>query len=482
MKPLYLEFLLHWGAVSASETFDYVIAGAGTCGLVLANRLSENPNVRVAVVEVGNDERHNPNVTDITRFTYALSTPLAWQYPSVPQPWAGNKSVVFFGGKAIGGTSTINGMTYIRGDKAEFDAWEALGNEGWNWNSLYPYFKKVERFTHPTAAQVASGASYDAKAHGDSGPLRTGFPFQLINGTLYETIRTSWRNLGLPINPDVNSGDVRGFSVWPQTVDRDAGVRADAARAFLHPVEDRPNLSIIQGAVKKITWSDSVSTCGNSIADGVEYLTTKGETATYGLETKIELPGVGENLQDQPLLSLLYPGKLNASGLTPYATFTNVHDLFGRDSVSIAASTKVSLSQWARTVSDANNGAISPQILERLFAIQHDLIFTRNITIAETLTVASGAQLVSVFWLLLPFSRGSVHIKPSRAIEEPDIDPKFFLIDFDLDLELRTGRLAQQFWDTEPVKALVAPGEPALANNASEAEWAAYIRKTCLST
>ncbi|RYP61008.1 hypothetical protein DL769_007905 [Monosporascus sp. CRB-8-3] len=448
-------------------------------------------------------------------FTYALSTPLAWQYPSVPQPWAGNKPVVFFGGKAIGGTSTINGMTYIRGDKAEFDAWEALGNEGWNWNSLYPYFKQVERFTHPTAAQVAAGASYDAKVHGDNGPLSTGFPFQLINGTLYETIRTSWEKLGYPLNTDVNGGDVRGFSVWPQTVDRDANVREDAARAFLHPVEDRPNLSIIHGTVERITWSDSGSKCGNSIADGVEYLTTEGEAATisaskevilsagalrtplileqsgignpglltqYGLETKIELPGVGENLQDQPLLSLLYPGKLNASGITPYATFANAHDLFGRDTVSIAASTKASLSQWARTVSDASNGVISPQILERLFAIQHDLIFTKNITIAETLTVTSGAQLASVFWLLLPFSRGSLHIKPSKASEEPDIDPKFFLIDFDLDLELRTGRLAQQFWDTEPVKALVAPGEPALAYNASDAEWADYIRGTCLST
>ncbi|RYP78206.1 hypothetical protein DL771_000683 [Monosporascus sp. 5C6A] len=305
------------------------------------------------------------------------------------------------------------GMTYIRGDKAEFDAWEALGNEGWNWNSLYPYFKKVERFTHPTAAQVAAGASYDAKVHGDSGPLRTGFPFQLINGTLYETIRTSWRNLCFPINPDVNSGDVRGFTVWPQTVDRDANVREDAARAFLHPVEDRPNLSIFQGTVKKIIWSASVSTCGNSIADGLEYLTTEGETAT------------------------------------------------------VSASKEVILSAGALR---------TPLILEQ------SGIGNPRESESETLTLASGAQLGSAFWLLLPFSRGSVHIKPSRAIAEPDIDPKFFLIDFDLDLELRAGRLGQKFWDTEPAKALIAPGKPALAYNASDAEWAAYIQRTLVPT
>ncbi len=180
-------------------------------------------------------------------------------------------------------------MTYIRGDKAEFDAWEALGNPGWNWDAIYPYFKRVERFARPTAAQTAVGASYNAEYHGDGGLLKTGFPFQLINGSLYETIRTSWENLGYGVNPDINSGDVRGFGVWPQTIDRDADIREDAARAFLHPVEDRPNLSILKGTVKRIAWSDSSSVDNDVTAAGLEYLAPDNRTVTVEASKEVIL-------------------------------------------------------------------------------------------------------------------------------------------------------------------------------------------------
>lgn len=109
MKLFSSKLLLAWSAIARCETFDYVIAGAGTCGLVLANRLSEDPSVRVAVIEVGDDVRDNPNVTAITGFGTALNTPIAWKYHTVPQPGAGNKSIAYSGGKAIGGTTTING-------------------------------------------------------------------------------------------------------------------------------------------------------------------------------------------------------------------------------------------------------------------------------------------------------------------------------------------------------------------------------------
>lgn len=111
-RGITLVLVLCCAGVARCETYDYIIAGAGTCGLVLANRLSEDPGVRVAVIEPGDDVRDNPNVTDITRFTAALTTPISWQYASEPQPGAGNRSVTYFGGKAIGGTSTINGKSW----------------------------------------------------------------------------------------------------------------------------------------------------------------------------------------------------------------------------------------------------------------------------------------------------------------------------------------------------------------------------------
>ncbi|KAI1107184.1 putative GMC oxidoreductase [Jackrogersella minutella] len=494
------------------ESFDYVIAGAGTCGLLLANRLSEDPNVKVAVIEPGGDVRNNPNVTDVTRFLRALGTDIDWQYTTTPQLGANNKPLPFHAGKAIGGTSTINGMTYIRGDKSQFDAWESLGNDGWNWDTLYPYFKQVERFSPPTAAQKTAGASFDPEYHGEDGLLTTGYPFELLNGTLYKSAQQAWETLGFPLNPDVNGGETRGFDVWPQTLDRDANIREDAARAYYYPIEQRPNLEIIKGTVVKLTWANS-STNGSTLsAGGVEYRNTDGQTATitaskevilsagalrsplilersgvgnpnilekYGIATKVDLSGVGEHVQDQPNTALEYSSNLDVTGTVPYATFVTAQDIFGNQTSAIAAATNTKLSEWAQKVSDANNGVISTSQLEKIFRIQHDLIFKENITIAETLTSGSGNILISAFWTLLPFSRGSVHIKSAEDTDDPAIDPEYFLIDFDTIVQTGIGRLSQELWYTNPmndyVVSCLVPGDEALPRNATDAQWTTFF-------
>ncbi|KAI1777773.1 putative GMC oxidoreductase [Hypoxylon cercidicola] len=507
--------LLALGVKARCETFDYVIAGAGTCGLVLANRLSEDPSVKVMVIEPGDSVRNNPNVTDVTAFTVAFNTDIDWQYTTTPQPAGGNKSIPFHAGKAIGGTSTINGMTYIRGDKAEFDAWEDLGNDGWNWDELLPYFKQVERFSSPTVAQQAAGASFNPEYHGEDGAVRTGFPFQLHNGTLHELVQQAWENLGYPLNPDVNGGETRGFSVWPQTLDRDANIREDAARAYYYPVEQRPNLKIIKGTVTKITWADPVTSDSPLSANGVEYQTPDGQTLAiaatrevllsagsvrsplilersgignptilekYGIETLVELYGVGEHLQDQPNTVIGYSSTLNTTGTAPYATFATAQDMFGDQTAAMAAATAAKLSEWAGKVSEANNGAINTNTLEKIFRLQHDLIFKKNVTIAETLSSVSGNILVSAFWLLLPFSRGSVHLKSAEAIDDPAIDPEYLIIDFDLAVQTGLGRLSQELWYTSPISDLVVsnvlPGESILPRNATDAQWTAFISST----
>ncbi|KAF3064522.1 Glucose oxidase [Daldinia childiae] len=509
--PLILTAL---GAKAKCETFDYVIAGAGTCGLVLANRLSEDPNIKVAVVEPGDDVRNNPNVTDVGAFLRAFNTEIDWQYATTPQPGADNKSIPFHAGKAIGGTSTINGMTYIRGDKAEFDAWESLGNDGWDWDILYPYFKQVEQFSPPTTAQQAAGATFNTEYHGKDGLVKTGFPFRLLNGSFYKLAQQAWESLGYPLNLDVNGGETRGFDVWPQTLDRDANIREDAARAFYYPIEQRPNLKIIKGTVMKLKWANSLTYNNALLADGVEYLDPTGQTVVisaakevilsagslrsplilersgvgnpsilkgHGIETKINLPGVGEHLQDQPNVALEYTSNINMTGTVPYATFATAQDLFGKQTSAVAETTYTKLSEWAQKVSDVNNRAIDAHQLEKIFRIQHDLIFKDNVTIAETITSASGNVLISAFWPLLPFSRGSVHLKSIEA-NDPAIDPEYFLIDFDLTIQTELGRLSQDFWYTDPISDVVVgsfvPGDEALPRNATDAQWATFIAST----
>ncbi|TGJ81798.1 hypothetical protein E0Z10_g6978 [Xylaria hypoxylon] len=485
---------------------------ARTCGLVLANRLSADPKIRVAVIEPGEDVRDNVNVTDPALFTVPFGTSIDWQYSTTPQPAAGNRTIPWHAGKAIGGTSTINGMTYIRGDRAQFDAWEALGNEGWNWESLYPYYKKTEKFTVPSGAQMAAGATYDPEVHGETGHVHTGFPFSFTNSSFHELATNTWAGLGYPLNEDVNAGSVRGFSTWPQTLDRDRNIRFDAARSYYYPVEDRPNLTLIRGTVKRIIWSRSSVAGGIAVAEGVEYVSPDGELVdvtaaeevilsagalrsplilessgvgnpsllnSLGIETRVDLPGVGEYLQEQPNTVLVYSSTLNWSGSAPYATFSTAQDMFGDETSSIETSTLAQIPDWAKKVAAASNGAVEAANVEKLFRVQHDLVFRQNATLGETLTTISGGYFVSAMWLLLPFSWGSVHLTSVEAINAPAIDPKYFLVDFDLDVQIGLGRLAQKFWHTKPmgdfVDGSVSPIDGVLPLNATDKQWTSYI-------
>lgn len=168
------------------------------------------------------------------------------------------------------------GMVYIRGDKASYDAWEGeLGNPGWNWGSIFASAKRGETFTPPTAAQAASGATYDRQAHGDSGPVTVGFPFVLSNSSFYGLARRAWEALGMEATTDLNDGYCHGFVSAPMTVDRDANVRDDSARAYYQPVAARQNLKIIKGTVKRITWANRRGR--EAVADGFEYVNPAGK-------------------------------------------------------------------------------------------------------------------------------------------------------------------------------------------------------------
>jgi choline dehydrogenase len=195
-------------------------------------------------------------------------------------------------GREILRKKPISGMTYIRGDTAQFDAWEDLGNPGWNWATLFPYYKKSEKYTVPSDTQLAAGATFEYQYHGFDGHVHVGYPLALVNGSFAPMVIQTWEGLSLPHNPDLNSGDVRGFSMGPQTLDRELNIRWDAARAYYYPVEERPNLKIIKGTVKRITWvpeNCTSSPCDNNllVASGVEFLTDDGEENVLNVRKEV---------------------------------------------------------------------------------------------------------------------------------------------------------------------------------------------------
>ncbi|PYI05504.1 GMC oxidoreductase [Aspergillus sclerotiicarbonarius CBS 121057] len=470
--------------------YDYVIIGGGTCGLTVANRLSSHPNTTVAIVEPGKDEHDNPNVTSVLGFGRAFNTSMDWQYLSTDQTYAANQRVEYHSGKAWGGSSTINGLTYIRAQNVHIDAWETLGNTGWNWSTLYPYYLQSEMFQIPSPAQMDAGASYIPYYHGWNGPVNVGYPFELNNGSLASLVNLTWQNLGFEFNPDPNGGQVEGFSVWPLTVDRDMDVRADAARAYYYPVRDRANLGMIQGLVNRILWQGTDSTEGDALAGGVEYTAPDGSVkrlyanrevilsagsirtpailelsgvgnpnilTKHDIPIRIPLPSVGENAQDQPNNIILYPPRNpnTTNGILPYATFATASDLFGPNLSSIANTTLASIPTWAVTLSQASNSAISIPSLTTQLLLQHSLIFTDQVPCAEIFTTKIDSSLASSLWPLLPFSRGSVHITSPDPQIYPAIDPKFFIINWDTALQIRIAELAGAFWDTPPVEWIV---------------------------
>ncbi len=166
------------------------------------------------------------------------------------------------------------GMTYIRGSVAEFDAWEKLGNPGWNWNSIFPYFIKSEQYTVPTDSQLAAGATYQRQSHGFTGPLHVGYVPTLENGSYAPLVIDTWNGLSVAHNPDLNSGNVRGFGMGPQTLDPELNTEGGTPRG--RTTTRRSTGQILEssnGTVKRITWAGGRSKKGSLVAEGVEVLT-----------------------------------------------------------------------------------------------------------------------------------------------------------------------------------------------------------------
>jgi len=177
-------------------------------------------------------------------------------------------------------------MTYVRAEKAQIDSWETIGNKGWNFDSLFPYYLKSEQFDIPTPAQIAAGASYEENFHGEQGPLKVGYSYGLLNGSFVQGVEAAWGELGMPHNPDVNGGQVRGFTVWQSTLDRDANVREDAARAYYYPIQSRPNLSIfLSTTANRVIWKDSTEVT----AAGVEVTSANGTVSVIQARKEVIL-------------------------------------------------------------------------------------------------------------------------------------------------------------------------------------------------
>ncbi|MGH6948153.1 MAG: GMC family oxidoreductase [Kiloniellales bacterium] len=298
-------------------TWDYIVVGAGSAGCVLANRLSADPEVRVLLLEAGGRDNylwiHIP-----IGYLYCMGNPRTdWGFRTEAEPGLNGRALAYPRGRVLGGCSAINGMIYIRGQARDYDGWRQLGNRGWGWDDVLPYFRKSE-----------GHYAWDDEAHGRDGEWRV--EEQRLSWEILDSVAAAAAETGLPRLRDFNAGNNEGVAYFQ--VNQKRGIRWTAAKAFLKPAQNRRNLRIVTQAQAERLLLDGRR------AIGLE-LTVEGEPAVafaagevilsagaigspqllqlsgigpgallqrHAVDVVHELPGVGANLQDHLQLRTIF--------------------------------------------------------------------------------------------------------------------------------------------------------------------------------
>lgn len=311
-------------------SYDVIIVGSGSAGCALANRLSADPARKVLLLEAGPTDSSWLIPIPVAEY-FILKSKLDWNFETEPEPQAGNRRMYAPRGKVIGGSSSINGMIYVRGHAEDYNGWERLGASGWSYDDVKPYFMRMENYN-----------SNPSQERGSLGPL------QVTDGRyqnpMFDAFMDAGRALGFPVKRDYNLGDNEGFSWVQYTQYHDRARRCSSAAAYLHPAKNRSNLTVETGAhvtkldisnrrchglsyarngqVHKVSAKNTVLSAGAYGSPQILLLSGVGpadELRAMGIPPVLDLPGVGRNLQDHCGTGIQF----NCTKRLTYKTFRN---------------------------------------------------------------------------------------------------------------------------------------------------------------
>jgi choline dehydrogenase len=451
--------------------YDYVIVGAGSAGCVLASRLSEDPHVSVLLLEAGGPD-NKQEIHIPAAFAKLFKTTFDWNYETEPQPHLNNRKLYWPRGKVLGGSSSMNAMLYVRGNRHDYDEWGELGNPGWAFADVLPYFKKAEHYER-------GGSDYA----GRDGPLNVAE--QRSINPLTRVFVDAAVEAGLPRIDDFNGSTQEGVSI--PLVTQKGGTRNSTAVAYLRPALKRPNLTVQtqalaakllvegkrvvgvaylrNGAQEEVRASREVIVCGGAV-NSPQLLLLSGigpadHLKALGIDVIADLPGVGQNLQDHLAGGILYnctqPITLASAG-GPVDILNYL--LFKKGPLtSIVAESEA----FFKTKDDL----LVPDV---------ELLFAAAFFLEHGFTTPPGHGFSIGVALLHPESRGSLTLRSTNPTDPPAIQPNYFASETDVKVMIAGMRRARQIGQAkafDPYRGTeYLPGEAVQ----SDAELAEFLR------